>query len=149
MGLLHVREDGVFAGQPWPAGMEVLVLTGRLRRSTELGLSDTHVLQIGQSTYLDMTGETGARLVHACDPSCGVLILPSRLVVLSLRAMSEGEQLTIDYATTSTENHYTWSQDCGCGAPACRRRISGFPTLPPAIQARYVALGIVPGYLRG
>ncbi len=147
MGLLDVREDGIFAGQPWQAGLEVMALEGRLRRSSELGLQDTHVLQVGESTYLDMTGTAGERLVHACDPTCGVLLLPDRMLLVALRAIAEGEQFTIDYATTSTENHYTWSQACGCGAARCRGRISGFGTLPVAVRARYVAAGVVPAYV--
>ncbi len=147
MGLLDVREEGVFAGQDWPSLLEVMALTGRLLPAQEVALTDTHLLQVSERTYLDMTGEDGAKISHSCAPSCGVMLLPDRMILVALRPLHQGERITIDYATTSTDTHYTWSEACGCGAPTCRKRVSGFPTLSPTRQAHYIRLGVVPAYV--
>ena len=40
-----------------------------------------------------------------------------------------------------------WEMTCRCGSENCRKVVREFRTLPPDVQQRYVALGIVPDYV--
>jgi hypothetical protein len=37
--------------------------------------------------------------------------------------------------------------NCACGSTICRGKVVNFIFLPPEIQARYIALGVVPAYI--
>jgi D-alanine-D-alanine ligase len=56
---------------------------------------------------------------HSCDPNTAF----DGLDVLAVRNISEGEELTLDYASFLDENMEPF--ECSCGASACRRLIMG------------------------
>jgi len=68
---------------------------------------------------------------HSCEPNCGVR---GSVVVVARRDVHAGEELTFDYATTDTDR---WTLECGCGAPACRGRMTGDDWRDPAFQQRH------------
>jgi hypothetical protein len=69
---------------------------------------------------------------HACDPN---LWHVGSVTVVARRAISVGEELTLDYAThTLTE---TWSMPCRCGAANCRAAVTGADWKRADLRAAY------------
>jgi hypothetical protein len=56
---------------------------------------------------------------HSCNANTGY----EGLNLVALRPIAAGEELTLDYATLLDEQAETF--DCQCGAPNCRRTVSG------------------------
>lgn len=56
---------------------------------------------------------------HSCDPNTTY----DGLDVIARRPISRGEELTLDYAQFLDETAAAF--DCHCGAPGCRRRVTG------------------------
>ena len=48
-----------------------------------------------------------------------------------------GEELTLDYALTTTAPGWTLDQPCRCGAPGCHGSMTGNDWRLPDVQARY------------
>ena len=57
-----------------------------------------------------------------------------QIVFAAMRNVAAGEELTIDYATTDDDDS---ESPCACGAPACRKVLSGRDWQRPELQARY------------
>jgi len=84
---------------------------------------------------------------HSCEPNCAVKLDADLITanVFALRDISNGEELTLDYAV------FEWSIDhfpltCLCGATSCRGTITGFKDLPQSIKIRH--WDFIPEYLR-
>jgi len=60
-------------------------------------------------------------LLHSCNPNLQIDV--EHLHVRALRNISAGEYLTIDYANTDDAVAFQFA--CHCGAPNCRRWITG------------------------
>lgn len=79
-----------------------------------------HSLQISPFQHLldlDFVGY----LMHGCDPNC--VLDMQRLRLLSVKDIAAGAMLTIDYAVTEDELYRQFA--CSCGAPNCRRWVTG------------------------
>lgn len=92
---------------------------------TAVQSAQLHTLQVSETTHLYDPHFSGL-LLHSCAPS-SVLDM-KRLEIFALRDISAGEFLTIDYACT--EEVLARQFSCECGAPNCRRWITGFRELP-------------------
>jgi uncharacterized protein len=91
-------------------------------------------IQIDDELYL-LSGETsepGDRIYHSCAPNCGMM---GNIVVVAMRDIAPGEELTFDYAMSDGSDYDEF--DCDCGAPACRGRITGNDWLLPELQRAY------------
>ena len=53
---------------------------------------------------------------HSCLPNAQLRISDGRIEFYSLRAISPGEEITVDYG----ETHHQGRLPCRCGAPGCR-----------------------------
>jgi SET domain len=73
------------------------------------------------------------RLNHSCDPSLAWGGAGS--VLLALRDLAAGEELTIDYATSTTEPSMLLR--CHCETYRCRQLVTGDDWLIPEVQRRY------------
>jgi hypothetical protein len=156
MGLLEVRTApgkgrGVYAGQAYGKGLEVLQFEGQVVRRSEipdpLPPEDDHFLQFGPDSYLGPSGGIDDLVNHACDPNCAVLITPGRVSLVAIRTIEDGEEVTFDYSLTSLEPPDQWRLDCRCGSAGCRRVVTGFLWLPRSEQERLVQAGLVPPYV--
>jgi SET domain-containing protein len=141
----------VYADEAIPAGADVLAFKGEvLHRSdvpSPLRPEEDHYIQIGRSLYLGPSGEMDDLVNHSCDPNCWVRIQGIRAVLVALRPIAPGEEITYDYATTSTEEPQNWTLTCLCGSPQCRGKVTGFPYTSVAVQDAYLAKKIIPGYV--
>src|SRR5262249_23495802 len=57
-----------------------------------------------------------------------------QIVFVAMRDVAAGEDLTLDYATIE---HDVEPMDCRCGAPGCRRVITGQDWRRPELQKQY------------
>lgn len=53
---------------------------------------------------------------HSCQPNCYLRIIAGRIEVYTLRALTAGEELTVDYGETP----HSHGMRCSCRAPNCR-----------------------------
>jgi hypothetical protein len=68
---------------------------------------------------------------HSCDPN---LAIQGQIVLVAMRDIAPGEELTIDWATTD-DGDYTLH--CRCGSPRCRGTVTGKDWMRPELQERY------------
>jgi SET domain-containing protein len=70
-------------------------------------------------------------LNHSCEPNVG---FAGNVVLVALRDVEAGEELTTDYAMFDTAQG---EMACECGAPTCRGTIRGSDWELPDLQAKY------------
>jgi SET domain-containing protein len=143
---------GVYSSTRLEPGTHVLEFTGTLMRLEEVPFplrpEEDFFTQVGPRVFRGPTGGLDNYVNHSCDPNCKVVIEEYDASLVTIKAVGPGEELTWDYSTTSTDSPEIWALNCKCGAFNCRRRISGFQTLPPHTQGYYLLLEAVPTYVR-
>jgi SET domain-containing protein len=70
-------------------------------------------------------------LNHSCDPNLGVR---GEITFVAMRDIRAGEELTHDWAMTDDDDY---SVACNCGAPGCRKTLTGKDWQRPDLQKRY------------
>ena len=70
-------------------------------------------------------------LNHSCDPNLGVR---GEILFVAMRDIHPGEELTHDWAMTDDDDY---SIECNCGAPDCRKILTGKDWRRPDLQRRY------------
>jgi len=68
---------------------------------------------------------------HSCDANLG---MRGEITFVAMRDICAGEELTHDWATTDDDDY---SVECKCGAPACRKVLTGKDWQRPELQKRY------------
>jgi hypothetical protein len=134
--VLHAR--GHAARTTTPPGIELVAVDNRIglairtcrdheRGSVVEHFSGTlsshgaqHSLQISPFQHVLDLSFVGY-LMHGCDPNC--VLDMQRLRLLALKDIAAGSLLTIDYAVTEDELFRQFA--CSCGAPNCRRWVTG------------------------
>lgn len=106
------------------------------------------ILQIGNDTFLGLSGGQDDHVNHSCDPNCYLHIVGNRAMLYALYDINSGTELTFDYSTSSTDSLDTWQMDCNCGTFNCRKTISGFKLLSSATQKSMNTKGIIPLFMR-
>ena len=96
----------------------------RRRRSTQID-DDLFMVATAQE-------EPGDQINHSCEPNCGI---SAGVLVVALRPVVAGEELTYDYAMTDGCDYDEF--DCTCGTPRCRGRITGNDWMLPELQVAY------------
>ncbi|KVM46038.1 SET domain-containing protein-lysine N-methyltransferase [Burkholderia ubonensis] len=114
------RGAGVRALKAFARGRRMARVSGQIAAFCRL-----HTLQINAHTHLYDPHFSGL-LLHSCDPN--VRLDMAGFELWSLRDIAAGEMLTMDYA--STEDMLMRQFECHCGAPNCRRWITGAKELP-------------------
>ncbi len=140
---------GVVAGKNFVAGEIICEFHGQLYSREELPQPydsvDDHYVQIGENLYMRPSGEVDDFFNHSCDPNAGLKIIETRVVLIAIKNISIGEEITWDYSTTMDEDE--WEMECNCGSQNCRGKVRDFKYLPSEIQQKYLNLGIVPEYI--
>jgi hypothetical protein len=143
--------QAVFALAAIPAFEAILEFRGAVHAARDLTdpyLID-HSIQIGPDTYLGPTGGGSADdyVNHACDPNCGVIVTVENVLLVAIRRIEAGEEVTYDYSTTMWRNPWPMV-GCRCGAASCRGTIGDYAELPAHVRNRYERYGVVPAYAR-
>src|SRR5436305_7303326 len=68
---------------------------------------------------------------HSCDPNLG---MRGEITFVAMRHVRAGEELTHDWAMTDDDDY---SIECSCGAPDCRKTLTGKDWLWADLQTRY------------
>ncbi len=68
---------------------------------------------------------------HSCEPNIGV---QGQIVFVAMRDIAAGEELTHDWAMTDDDQN---EQPCKCGAPNCRKIITGQDWRRKDLQEKY------------
>ena len=68
---------------------------------------------------------------HSCDPNLG---MRGEITFVAMRDICIGEELTHDWAMTDDDDY---SIACNCGAPDCRKTLTGKDWQRPDLQERY------------
>jgi hypothetical protein len=68
---------------------------------------------------------------HSCAPNLG---MRGEITFVAMRDIRAGEELTHDWATTDDDEY---SVECNCGAPNCRKIVTGKDWQHPELQARH------------
>jgi uncharacterized protein len=135
---------GVFAGRDFAAWDEILRFSGpRISFAEALakGEKQANPLQIDDEEYLDIE-PPGVFVNHSCEPNAGIV---EDRVLVALRPILRGEEIRFDYSTTMWED--MWTMECRCGSSRCRGVVRDFPDIPPEVQAEYLGLGVVQGFI--
>jgi uncharacterized protein len=70
-------------------------------------------------------------LNHSCNPNVG---MRGEITFVTMRDIRAGEELTHDWAMTDYDDY---SVECTCGAPDCRKTLTGKDWQRPDLQKRY------------
>ena len=68
---------------------------------------------------------------HSCAPNVGIL---GQIIFVAMRDVRAGEELTYDWAM---EENIPARTECRCGAPTCRKILTGRDWTKPALQRKY------------
>jgi uncharacterized protein len=135
-----IQGQGLFARVAIAAGEMVAVkgghvLTGSQWSALEPTLGAAEI-QIAEDLFIAPVREdhrAGSMLYtnHSCDPN---LAIQGQIVLVAMRDVAAGEELTIDWATTDDGDH---RMTCHCGSPRCRGIVTGKDWMKPELQQRY------------
>jgi len=129
---------GSFATEPIAAGTTVAAFGGWIVTRETLSTFDEdrqgRSIQVDEHLYLvsDETPEPGDMLNHSCEPSCGLV---GATLLVAMRDIAEGEELTFDYATCDSSDYDEF--ECLCGEPTCRGVVTGLDWTKAELQERY------------
>src|SRR5215471_2211618 len=124
-----IEGRGLFARQAVAASEIVAVKGGAIMDSAAFALIRNDVspaeVQIEDDLYIaprtaDEVEGNILCLNHSCRPNVGVRGLITRV---AMRDIPAGSELTIDYAMTDEDA--AERMECSCGAPECRKMITG------------------------
>ena len=68
---------------------------------------------------------------HSCDPN---IAIQGQIVLVAMRDIAPGEELTHDWATTDDLNY---EMKCSCGSSNCRGTITGKDWMKKELQDKY------------
>jgi len=134
------RGLGLFARRVIRTGETIVAFGGTvIDRATLFGLppgTRRHALQIDDGLFLVSDRFGPADYVnHSCQPNAG---LRGQVVLVAMRTISAGEEITYDYATSDASDYDEFA--CACGSMRCRGRVSGSDWQRPELWTQY------PGY---
>lgn len=111
-------------------------------------------IQVAPDKHIE-PGDFGAYANHSCDPNTQVVANydeennHAEIVMIALRRIEKGEEVTFDYATTETMvTEKLHNKRCLCGSPTCRGKITGFNDLSLHDQLILISKNITANYLQ-
>ena len=129
IALCEARGLGVVTGRAATAGAVLDRFAGTID-----GELRQHSLQVSPGRHISGTRFIGF-LSHSCAPNCRLDM--ERFELVALADIPAGGWLTIDYAATEDVLYRQFA--CRCGAPRCRRWITGRRELPSAEGLRHLS----------
>ena len=137
----QIEGRGLFARHAISAGEVVAVKGGAIMDSAAFALVRNQVspaeIQIEDDLYI--APRTAAEvetnilcLNHSCRPNVGVR---GQITFVAMHDISAGSELTIDYAMIDGDP--AERMKCSCGAPECRKVITGSDWRLPELRRRY------------
>jgi hypothetical protein len=128
----------VRAVAPVRAGEVVAVWSGGILTTAELAALPEeyreHSVQVEEGLFLTsfVPDDPADFINHSCDPNAG---MSGQIVLVAMRAIAEGEEITFDYAMTDGDPYDEFA--CACQGPLCRGRVTGDDWRLPELWRRY------------
>ena len=120
-----IHRWGIFSEEAIPARRRVIRYTGQRISAREAWRrrfrQHLYLFWLSSRFAIDgVIGGSGAEFInHSCAPNLYARVGRGRIVLVSLRAIAAGEELTLDYHLTGDCPEI----QCLCGAAACRGRL--------------------------
>lgn len=141
-GKSKVQGKGMFADEDVNKGERILVWGGVWNRdyTDKMGLKKAiedkkHIIQWDSSLYsIEYDGKDPLYYInHSCNPSAWLV---DNFTLVARRKISNGDEITADYATWETGNYISkWL--CKCGSKDCRKTITGNDWKSKKFQSKY------------
>lgn len=149
IGQTHLGQS-VFAARRFKVGDVITKFNGPILHKGEIpkrykGEADRYV-QIGPNEFMGPSGEIDDLINHSCEPNAGLKFTDAGILLVAIKPIEEGDEITWDYSTTMFEN--SWKMRCDCKKPTCRKIIGDFMLLDTELQQKYRKLNIIPQYLK-
>jgi hypothetical protein len=138
-----IQGGGMFARAPFQPGETVAIVGGTPMTGAEFAaylatVERWNAHQIDEELHLVDLVQTpdvvAGSLNHSCDSN---LWMGDEVTIIARRAIAAGEELTLDYALTTTQINWALDRPCQCGSPLCRGSVTGNDWRLPDVQARY------------
>ena len=117
---------GAFADEAIPPRLKIGEIRGESVSVQEARIRATRserimIVELSARRAIDFSKSTDPmRYVnHSCQPNARLCIRQGRVEFYALRAISPGEEITVDYGPTHHEGRLV----CRCGAPGCVGRL--------------------------
>ena len=135
-----IEGHGLFARAAIAAGEIVAVKGGHVLTGAQwaplepaLGAAD---IQIADDLFIAPVRQEqrhGGMLYtnHSCDPN---LAIQGQIVLVAMRDIAAGDELTIDWATT---DDLDYTMQCTCASPRCRGTVTGKDWMKRELQEKY------------
>jgi uncharacterized protein len=136
----RIAGRGLFATEQIGAGEIVAVKGGHIVTTTQLRQLEDPLqnseIQIADGLHLAAIAPEEYEPVmlfinHSCEPNVG---FAGNIVLIAMRAVSAGEELTTDYALF---DDYDGQMTCFCNTASCRRVIDGHAWRRADLQRKY------------
>ncbi|MGH7413167.1 MAG: SET domain-containing protein [Candidatus Rokuibacteriota bacterium] len=135
-----IHGKGLFATRAVARGEIVAVKGGHVLTAAQwaalepaLGPADIQVAEDLVIAPVTQTERDGGMLYtnHSCDPN---LAIQGQIVLVAMRDIDAGEELTIDWATTDDGDY---EMRCRCGSAHCRGTVTGKDWMKAELQEKY------------
>ena len=143
-GESKIHYDGVFTTVPVKAGEKLMEFGGQLVSKVDAEEGPYRVRSVwivGDDAYLalpetDTAPSLDENLNHSCEANAW---LADEVTLVARRDIAAGEEITMDQGTWNFDvTEYTVeAEDCTCGSPTCRVRLTENDWQLPAVQAQY------------
>jgi len=135
------KGKGMFAKEKVRAGEKILVWGGDYtdtKGAEAAKAKGQHVMQWDDNLWsVEWRGDDPGFFVnHSCDANAW---MTDTFTVVAKRDIPVGEEVTADYALWEADESYVAKWDCSCGAPDCRKKVTGKDWQLPQVQERYAA----------
>lgn len=130
--------DGLFVAEPISKDELLVVWGGVIVTTEELlklpGFARSRAVQVDVDHHLTsgLVDDDADCVNHSCNPTAG---LRGQISLVALRDLAPGAEIAFDYAMSDA--HPSFSMQCFCGEPDCRKMITGHDWKMPDLQKRY------------
>ena len=114
-------------------GGHVLTKQAWTALEADLGPADIQISEDLVIAPMTQTERDGGMLYtnHSCDPN---LAIQGQIILIAIRDVAPGEELTIDWATTDDGDY---EMQCRCGSAHCRVTVTGKDWMKKELQQKY------------
>ena len=135
-----IHGTGLFANRAIVRGEIVAVKGGHVLTAPQWAALEPALgpaeIQISEDLFIapvDQAQRDGSMLYtnHSCDPN---LAIQGQIVLVAMRDIAPGEELTIDWATTDDGDH---EMQCRCSSAHCRGTVTGKDWMKKELQEKY------------
>lgn len=148
IGNTHLGK-AVFAARSFKKGAVVTQFTGKKVHKSKIPKSyrgqNDRFMQIGPEHFIGPSGKADDLINHSCDPNTGLKFTKSGILLVAIKDIEVGDEITWDYSTTMFDN--PWRMKCDCRKDSCRNIIGDFMLLDKGTQEKYKELGVLPQYI--